>query len=229
MRELTTEIGELQKIKNKKMEGFINSQNIVVIISIIVYAIVFIIQKAQFAKQNEILNKYEKIFSIFNIDEIEKYVELQKKSINLSLNNREVELKIVETDLENRITEIKKVHNLSISGLDSLQKIIDDANLYAELNSNYMKDSNELNIKEFDELYSIIEKSIKNSHPEIFKKIEVQMTKNKEKYLVIKNELFKKVILNIISIMEPISQIETLEFLRSIKQNRENLNLPKGA
>lgn len=82
------------------MEDFINSQNIVVIISIIVYVVVFIIQKAQFAKQNEILNKYEKIFSLFNIDEIEKYVELQKKSMNLSLNNREVELKIVETDFK---------------------------------------------------------------------------------------------------------------------------------
>ena len=220
MRELTTEIGELQKIKNKKMEGFINSQNIVVIISIIVYAIVFIIQKAQFAKQNEILNKYEKIFSIFNIDEIEKYVELQKKSINLSLNNRVVEIKIIETDMKNRMSEIKKFHNLSKSTLDSTQKIIDDAMKYGELNENYMKDSNELNIKEFDELYLIIEKSIKTKHPDIFKNLEVQMTKNKEKHSAIKNELFKKLLLDILNIMGPESQKETLEFLVNMKKKR---------
>lgn len=202
------------------MEGFINSQNIVVIISIIVYAVVFIIQKAQFAKQNEILNKYEKIFSIFNIDEIEKYVELQKKSINLSLNNREVEIKIIETDMKNRMSEIKKFQNLSKSTLDSTQKIIDDAMLYGKLNSDYIRDLNELNIKEFEELYSIIEKSIKTKHPEIFKNLEVQMTKNKEKHSVIKNELFKKVLVNILNIMDPESQKKILESIVDIKNTR---------
>lgn len=202
------------------MEGFINSQNIVVIISIIVYAVVFIIQKAQFAKQNEILNKYEKIFSIFNIDEIEKYVELQKKSINLSLNNREVEIKNVETDLENKKSELKKFQNLSKSTFDSSQKIIKDAILYGNINTNYIKDLNELNINEFEELYSIIEKSIKTKNPDIFKNLEVQMIKNKEKHSLIKNELFKNVLRNILNIMDPKSQIEILESIVDMKNTR---------
>ena len=63
-----------------------------IIISIIFYGIVFFIQKAQIQKQNDLFNKYEKIFSIINIDEIEKYVEIQRKSIHLSLSNRETEL-----------------------------------------------------------------------------------------------------------------------------------------
>jgi hypothetical protein len=71
-------------------------ENIFVMVSIVVYAVVFIIQKAQFNKQNEILSKYEKIFAIFNIDEIEKYVELQKKSLILSYGNREMELSNIE-------------------------------------------------------------------------------------------------------------------------------------
>ncbi|BCY28790.1 hypothetical protein [Flavobacterium okayamense] len=200
------------------MKEFINPQNIVVIISTIVYAIVFIIQKAQFAKQNEILNKYEKIFSIFNIDEIEKYVELQKKSINLSLNNREVALKNIETDMENRMSEIKKVHNLSKSTLDSTQKIIDDAKRCEELNINYMNDLNELNIKEFDELYSVIEKSIKANHPEIFKKIEVQISKNKEKHLSIKNEVFKRFLLEKLDFLEPESQKNILDLIRDMRK-----------
>lgn len=199
------------------MEDLINPQNIVIIISTIVYAVVFIIQKAQFSKQNEILNKYEKIFSIFNVDEIEKYVELQKKSINLSLNNRETELKIIETDMENRMSEIKKFHDLSKSTLDSTQKIIDDSKKYGESNVNYIKELNELNIKEFDELYFIIEKSLKNDYPDIFKKIEVQMTKNKEKHSVIKNELFKKTLLDLLNLLKPESQKEILKLITNLQ------------
>ena len=62
-----------------------NTETIIILISVIIYGIVFFIQKTQISKQNEIFNKYEKIFSIINIDEIEKYIELQKKSMALSI------------------------------------------------------------------------------------------------------------------------------------------------
>ena len=70
----------------------LSPETLIVLMSVIIYGAVFFIQKAQIKKQNEIFNKYEKIFSIINIDEIEKYIELQKKATKLSIRNRELEL-----------------------------------------------------------------------------------------------------------------------------------------
>lgn len=79
-------------------------QNIIVIITFVLYGIVYIVHRAQFKKQNEILAKYEKIFSIVNVDEIEKYVQLQKKNSEL-----EYIIKVKEvSSLEANAKELEK-------------------------------------------------------------------------------------------------------------------------
>ncbi len=43
------------------------------------YLSIFLIQKSQLSKQKSVLDQYEKIYKIINIDEIEKYVKLNQK------------------------------------------------------------------------------------------------------------------------------------------------------
>lgn len=95
-------------------------QNIIVIISLVLYGIVYIVHRAQFKKQNEILAKYEKIFSIVNVDEIEKYVQLQKRNSEL-----EYIIKVKEvSNLEANAKELeKKAGDLVVKIKDGIGRV----------------------------------------------------------------------------------------------------------
>ena len=81
---------------------------ITIIIYVIVYAVVFVIQKAQYEKQKSIMEKYEKMFSIINIDEIEKYVNMKEKSLKLQFENREKEISAMEEQISSLLEKSNK-------------------------------------------------------------------------------------------------------------------------
>jgi hypothetical protein len=175
------------------MLEFITPENIVVILSIVVYAIVFIIQKAQFNKQNEILNKYEKVFAIFNIDEIEKYVELQKKSLILSYGNRELELSNIENKFATTIKELEETLNGSKTNLEESKEISESFKTVFNSSKDFQKELGNTCIKEFEEIYLIIEKSIvKSKNPELYKEIENDLIQTAKKYSAMKNEIINQ-------------------------------------
>jgi hypothetical protein len=173
------------------MEEILTPQNMIATICVIIYCIVFIIQKAQFVKQNNIMNKYEKIFNIINIDEIEKYVELQKKSINLSLNNREIELTDKEKKIDIKFEEVNKILNSSKSTIEKSNEISERLNTILRQNKVFVEQINQLNIQEFKELYIIIEK-FKISNSKEYKKIENEIINNCEKFDLLKREIVNK-------------------------------------
>ena len=169
------------------------TENILLIISIIVYAIVFIIQQAQFKKQNEIMSKYEKIFAIFNIDEIEKYVELQKKSLTLSFGNREIELSNIETKYSQKLVEIEETLNSSKTNLEKSKEISQSFKTAFNSTKTFNYEMHKIIKNEFAEMYSIIERStIKSKNPELFKEIEKKLIQTAEKHNELKIELLKK-------------------------------------
>lgn len=170
------------------------TENIIIIISLIVYGIVFIIQNAQFKKQNEIMNKYEKIFAIFNIDEIEKYVELQKKSVSLSFGNREIELSNLENQFSSKLTEIEETLNSSKTNLEKSKEISKSFENAFKSTRDFNSQVQEIAKNEFEEMYSIIEKSIiKSKNPELFKEIESQLIQTAKKYNEMKSELLNTI------------------------------------
>src|SRR5690554_4123007 len=130
------------------MNEILTIQNITYLVFIILYAIIFIIQKSQFTKQKEIIEKYEKMFSIIKIDEIEKYVELQKKNTELTIQNKVLDIEN-QTEKVNKISiEINEILESSKSNLDKSDEI--SQNLLRHLNQNkeFVRDLNELNIEE---------------------------------------------------------------------------------
>jgi hypothetical protein len=171
-----------------------DTNTIIILISIILYGIVFLIQKAQFKKQDAILNKYEKIFSIFNIDEIEKYVELQKKSMNLSFSNREAKLSNIEKKMTDNFVEVEKLLNSSKTDLENTKEI--SKALKSALNSNkdFVHQIFEISLMEFKEIHSIIEKSIlKSKNPQLYKEIESKMLETAQKYSKMKESIIEKI------------------------------------
>ena len=105
------------------MEDIFTFQNIVTIIFLVLYGTIFFIQKSQIRKQNEILEKYDKIFNIINVDEIEKYVQLQKKSTELSFSNRETELSQLEIKFQNLNGQIDQILGSSKTTLEKSGEI----------------------------------------------------------------------------------------------------------
>ncbi len=174
------------------MENIFSIQNIIGIITLLVYCIIYFIQKAQFNKQNEILNKYEKIFSIINVDEIEKYVELQKKSISLSYSNREIELTQGENLIELKFGEIKDILDGSKTNLEKSKEILENVKHSSTQSINLLKEFNKLGAEEFKEIYSILE-IIKTKNPDLFKEIDNKILMNFEKYNLLKNQIIEKI------------------------------------
>lgn len=165
-------------------------------IYILVYTIVFIIQKSQFDKQKSIMEKYEKMFSIINIDEIEKYVNLKEQSLKLQFENREKEIEKIEKRVNKNIETSEKLKekfseldiekeeiNLMLENAKQLisnRKIIDEEIL--ELNDeqfNKIFDFAHLNLKSLDELESL--------------KIEKELFLIRNEYLLKHLELRKKI------------------------------------
>jgi hypothetical protein len=165
-----------------------NTETIIILISVIIYGIVFFIQKAQISKQNEIFNKYEKIFSIINIDEIEKYIELQKKSMALSINNREAELTNNEKFLKENLDQVESILDGSKTNLENSSKISEEIKDILSNSQNFITKMGELNIAEFTELHSLIKNSIEKENPLLWKEIEPEMDAVIKKYDVQKRE-----------------------------------------
>jgi hypothetical protein len=165
-----------------------NTETIIILISVIIYGIVFFIQKAQISKQNEIFNKYEKIFSIINIDEIEKYIELQKKSMALSINNREAELTNNEKFLKENLDQVESILDGSKTNLENSSKISEEIKDILSNSQNFITKMGELNIAEFSELHSLIKNSIEKENPLLWKEIEPEMNAVIKKYDVQKRE-----------------------------------------
>ena len=166
------------------MEEFLNTQNLLVIVSIIFYGIIFYVQKTQLNKQENILNKYEKIFSIINVDEIEKYVSLQKKSTELNYENREIELSNLEKEFKSKLEDVNEILNSSKSNLDKSESIdakFNELSKTIEKNSYQLKKFNELNFEEFKSLYKIIE-IFNTENPKTIRKVEEKLNKKKKKF-----------------------------------------------
>jgi hypothetical protein len=172
------------------MDKFLEPQNILLIITFIFYGIVFYIQKTQFQKQKDILNQYEKIFSIINVDEIEKYVELQKKALHLSLQIREQEIAQTEKSIENQKIEIEEILTSSKTNLEKSTEVSERLDKILDHNKDFNIKISELYLKEFEEIYKIIE-VIKLESPNLYKKIETLLADNLQKYGKLKRGLLE--------------------------------------
>lgn len=172
------------------MEELLTTQNTLIILSMIFYGVIFYIQKSQLKKQEGLLIKYEKIFSIINVDEIEKYVNIQKKSLELNYENREIELSNRENEFQKKLDEVDKVLNSSKSNLEKsefIQAKFNEFNNIIEKNSNQFRRFNEINIEEFKGFYSIIE-VFKTENPDAFSKVEKMLMENQKKYDKLKRQ-----------------------------------------
>lgn len=136
-----------------------------IIIYVVIYAVVFLIQKSQIDKQKEIMGKYEKMFNIINIDEIEKYVDLKEKGLKLDFENREKEIKKVETTIGVNLSKseaiISQLNNLKEERND-LELRETDIKVMIEVINKDLKDTkiqydlmSKLYELEFEELYSL--------------------------------------------------------------------------
>lgn len=167
-------------------------------IYIVIYAVVFVIQKAQFNQQKSIMEKYEKMFSIINIDEIEKYVNVKEKSLKLQFENREKEITVIEEQIslilkrsEEKLREIgdfkkeKEDTKLMITEIKELiekRKHIDDLLL-------------ELNEHEFNEIYNTTFEKLKTIIDEkLILTLEKELFEIKKKYLLQKNDLLRPIV-----------------------------------
>lgn len=162
---------------------------LIILLSIILYGIVFFIQRSQISKQNDLFNKYEKIFNIINIDEIEKYILIQKKSMQLELNNRELEILNNENFLKSKILEVETILNSSKSNMEKTSEVSKRVENILDRSLIHIKKVTELNVLEFKELHDLIEKNLKNENPILFKKIEDEMSSIVNKYDLLKREV----------------------------------------
>jgi DNA anti-recombination protein RmuC len=175
------------------MEDVFTFQNIVTIIFLVIYGIIFIIQKSQFQKQNQILEKYDKIFNIINVDEIEKYVQLQKKSTELSISNRETELSNLEVKFGNVHQQIDQILSSSKTTLEKSDEIQKQLNQILKSNKTFVSNLNQLNINEFQEFYHILEEKLtKLNDKNLLTEISNELTRIQKKYYILKQEELKK-------------------------------------
>lgn len=160
-------------------------------IYIVVYAIVFFIQKSQFDKQKSIMEKYEKMFSIINIDELEKYVNLKEKNLKLELEVREKEFEKLEKALST---------NLETSAvlLEELKTLVDERDIfklkYEHMNKVFTTklevDENIFKLfeEEFDEIYNFSSNNLESIDKV---KLEKDLYTIKQQYLIKKLDLQK--------------------------------------
>jgi ElaB/YqjD/DUF883 family membrane-anchored ribosome-binding protein len=183
------------------MENILTFQNIITFVFILFYGMIFFVQKSQFKKQNEIIDKYDKIFNIINIDEIEKYVDLQKKSTELSYFNRERKLSNLENKfnkvnedidaiLESSKTNLEKSDEIHIKINEVLNKANETINKSKTFNTNLY----EFNVMEFNEFYQILEKKLTElNDKKILKEITKELLNIQNKYRDLKEDELKKI------------------------------------
>ncbi|NEV95046.1 hypothetical protein G3567_12955 [Psychroflexus sp. YR1-1] len=182
------------------MENILTFQNIVTFIFVVIYGIIFFIQKSQFKKQNEIIEKYSKIFNIIDIDEIEKYVELQKKTTKLEYYSRETDLINLENRFDKINAEVDEILGSSKSNLDKsneihskLNEILDKAEDKINRNNAFTHSLNELNIKEFEEFYLLMDDKLgKLNNKKLHLEIVEELRTIQKKYDSLKREQLKK-------------------------------------
>jgi hypothetical protein len=183
------------------MENILTFQNIITFVFILIYGITFIIQRSQIKKQNGIIKKYGKIFNIINIDDIEKYVDLQKKSTKLKYSNREKELSNLENKLNKVDEEVVLILNSSKSNLEKsgeihikLNAIMDEANETISKSNAFNTAIYEFNIKEFNEFYQIVEKKLtKLDDKKMLKETTKELLNIQKKYHNLKKQELKKI------------------------------------
>lgn len=173
------------------MNEILTFQNLTYLVFIIIYATIFIIQKSQFTKQKEIIEKYEKMFSIIKIDEIEKYVELQKRNTELTIQNKVLSIENKTEKVNEISSKIDDILKSSKSNFDKSNEISQHLHRYLNQSKEFVKDLNKLNILEFKEFYDIISE-FKKSNPKEYSKIEAKFLKNVKKYDKLKREKLKK-------------------------------------
>lgn len=128
------------------------------------------------------MNKYEKIFSIINIDEIEKYVETYKKSIHLSISNKEVELTNKETYLDEKQEEIERILNSSNTNLEKSSEISKELFETFENTQKFISELHRVSLSEFTDIQIVIEENIKNEYPKVYNKIQKNIVEIVKKY-----------------------------------------------
>jgi hypothetical protein len=180
------------------MDKILTFQNLVSIIMILIYGAVYFIQKSQFKKQADLLNNYEKIFSIINIDEIEKYVALQKKAIELSYKNRELEILDKEQNLDNKSNEVSEIlvkakSNLieSFDNAETVKQLIDKSTNHLTQISLFIEEVGKMNVQEIKELYKIIE-VFKDENPEEYSKALIKINENINHFGALNKELVRQ-------------------------------------
>jgi hypothetical protein len=176
------------------MEEILNFQNITTLVILIIYGTIFFIQKAQFRKQKEVLEKYEKIFDIINIDEIEKYVKLQKKSLELSFSNRETELKNIEVKYDKTYNDVKTILNSSKTNFEKSDEIIIALSSILNKNNHFVKSLMELNSQEFEEIHKTLEVNfLKLDDNKLKNQINKELMRINKKYDSLKRDELKKI------------------------------------
>lgn len=175
------------------MEQIFTFQNMITLLFLIVYGIIFFIQKSQFKKQSEILNKYEKIFNIINVDEIEKYVQLQKKATELSFTNRQDELEKLEKKYNSIFNEVDKILESSKSTIEKSEEIKKELTLILERNRVFISNLTQLSLEEFEEIYKILKSKLPTiKDKKLLREIESGIEKIAKKYYSLKKVELEK-------------------------------------
>lgn len=147
------------------------------LVYIVIVIIVFFIQYYQIKKQNNILNYYEKIFSIIKIEEIEKYVKLKEDNIKLDFENKN---KTVNQFLQNS----KSLNKDSKELLKNVKNLYSDKDIVIAVI--------ELNKDELTESYKIIFQALDNFEDCILKdKVDKQLRDNIMKFDSIRTKMME--------------------------------------
>jgi|LakMenEpi03Aug12_release.lakeMendotaPanAssembly.Ray.scaffolds.fasta_scaffold240226_2 hypothetical protein len=168
---------------------------ITIIIYLVVYAVVFVIQKAQYEKQKSIMEKYEKMFSIINIDEIEKYVNMKEKSLKLEFENREKGI----TALEEQISLLLEKSSKTFEEIGDFKNQKEENELMMsetiEIIAKKKKIANlliELNQEEFNQIYNTTFERLKLIGDEKFQlNLAKELLEIRKKYITKKEDLMK--------------------------------------
>jgi hypothetical protein len=168
---------------------------ITIVIYLIVYAVVFIIQKTQFEKQKSIMEKYEKMFSIINIDEIEKYVNVKEKSLKLELENRDIETKSllnkVSSLIEKSEDRLKEINEL-VERKDEVDKMLLDAKVLMKKRESTNESLSKLDGEEFEKIYQTVFDKIKPLEDKnLESSLDLELLLIRKEYLAKKIEVLK--------------------------------------
>jgi len=175
------------------MEEHFTFQNITTLLFLTTYLIIFFVQKSQLKKQGELMKKYNKLLGIINIDEIEKYVELNKKSTELSYSNRLAELDILNNNVTKQLEGVQGILNSTSSNLEKTEQIKEKVFFILKHNQELIKSLSKLSVEEFEETQSTLHGMINGLKDKpLIPKIEKELIKIAKKYISLKEVEFDK-------------------------------------